>query len=500
MNYFFAALPILVVLVLMLGLRWGGQRAGPVGWLAGLIVAAFAFGLTFDVFWVSQVKGVLLSLYVLAVMWAALFLYNVVDQIGGIRALALALEQTIAERGALWIILAWTFSGMLEGLAGFGLPIAIVAPMLVGVGVAPITAVAAVAVGHVWSVTFGDMGIIWQTLIAVVKIDGALLAPPTAILLGIACLVCGLAAAKILGELKRAPFVIALAGVIGVTQYALAVAGIPSLAALGAGAAGVIGGIILSKRPEKFAQPFGSKALIATLAAYGALTVSMTTIALVEPLRLALNQFVWQMSFPEVKTTLGFVTPTGTGQAFRFFTHPATAIFLIACASAFSFARFKLSAPESWRNAARATWRSAAPSSVGILAMVGLATLMDHSGMTMLLAQAASATLGATFPLVSPLVGILGAFATGSNTNSNVLFGTLQRDAALLLGIAPAILIAAQTTGGSLGGMIAPAKLIVGCSTVNLKGRDGEVLRVTLPYGLAIGLIIGIVALIMARM
>jgi lactate permease len=101
--------------------------------------------------------------------------------------------------------------------------------------------------------------------------------------------------------------------------------------------------------------------------------------------------------------------------------------------------------------------------------------------------------MGQAFPLASPLVGILGAFATGSNTNSNVLFGPMQKSIAGLLGVAPAVLLAAQTAGGSLGSMIAPAKLIVGCSTVGLAGRDGEVLRITLPYGALIGLALGVV-------
>jgi lactate permease len=80
------------------------------------------------------------------------------------------------------------------------------------------------------------------------------------------------------------------------------------------------------------------------------------------------------------------------------------------------------------------------------------------------------------------------------------LFGTLQQNAALLLGIAPNILIAAQTTGGSLGSMIAPAKLIVGCSTVGLRGRDGEVLRITLPISLLIGLAMGTVTLVLSKL
>lgn len=498
MDYILAALPILIVLALMLLFRWGGQRAGPAGWLAGLMIASLAFGLTPDVFWVSQLKGLFLSIFVLAVMVPALLLYHIVDQMGGIRAIALALEQTISDRGILLIVLAWAFSGMLEGLAGFGLPIAIVAPMLVGLQVEPVFAVAAVAVGHAWSVTFGDMGIIWQTLIAVVRMDSALLAPTAAMMLGIACLLCGLAAAKILGHFNRAPLVIALALLMAGTQYALAALGITPLAAFGAGVVGIGGGILSSRNRGSKRTPV-SVTLIAALASYGALAILMSIIFLIQPLRALLDNVVWQMSLPEVKTTTGFVTPAGPGQAFRFLTHPGTSILLVAVVSHFVYTRHSLCPPDSWRTALRATWRSAAPASIGIIAMVGLATLMDHSGMTLLLAHALSNAMGAAFPIASPLVGILGAFATGSNNNSNVLFGSLQKDAAVLLAIAPSILIATQTTGGSLGSMIAPAKIIVGCSTVGLKGQEGRVLRITLPYGLLIGLVMGAVAYMFSK-
>jgi lactate permease len=500
MQFFLAAFAILIVLILMLVFHWGGQQAGPAGWLAGLIIAALAFGLTFDAFWVSQLKGLFLSFYVLAIILPALYLYNIVNQADGIRAIANALEQTIADRGILLIVLAWAFSGLLEGLAGFGLPIAIVAPMLVGLGVEPVIAVAAVAVGHSWSVTFGDMGVIFQTLIAVVKMDGAVLAPASALMLGIACLVCGFAAARILGYLNRAVVVIVLGILMGVTQYGLAISGITPLAAFGAGLVGIIGGMILSKRPHRSLarKPIWSTPLIAALATYGTLAIFMSLIALIEPLRNTLNQIVWQMQFPEVKTATGFVTPAGGGQAFRL-THPGASILLIALVTTWVYTRKQLVPRNAWRIALQATWKSVAPTSIGIISMVGLAGLMDYCGMTILLAQGMASAMGALFPIVSPLVGILGAFATGSNNNSNVLFGSLQKNAALLLNIAPTILIAAQTTGGSLGSMIAPAKIIVGCNTVGIRGRDGDVLRVTLPYGILIGIAMGIVALIFAN-
>jgi lactate permease len=94
---------------------------------------------------------------------------------------------------------------------------------------------------------------------------------------------------------------------------------------------------------------------------------------------------------------------------------------------------------------------------------------------------------------MSPFIGLLGAFMTGSNTNSNVIFANLQKTTAELIGITVPLILAAQTTGGSLGSMLAPAKVIVGCSTAGLEGQEGKVMRVTLGYGLLIAAIIGAV-------
>ena len=236
-RYLAAALPILAVLALMVGWGWGGQKAGPAGWLIGLAVGWAAFGLTFEVWWVSQLKGLLLPAFVLAVLWPALYLYHIVEGANGIRALATALEALIRERGLLLIVVAWAFSGMLEGLAGFGLPVAIVAPMLVGLGVPPVAAVAAVAVGHAWSVTFGDMGVIFQTLTGLVDVDGdgwRRRRPP-----------CWAWRAwrpgwrqRILGQGRRWPAVLLVAVTMSAAQYGWRGRADP-LAAFGAGLAGI---------------------------------------------------------------------------------------------------------------------------------------------------------------------------------------------------------------------------------------------------------------------
>jgi lactate permease len=497
--YALAALPVAILLWLMAGLRWGGQKAGPAAWLASVLVAAFFFGLTPPVFLVSQARGVFLAFTVLAILWPALLLYNIVDRAGGIRAVAAALGRSIESRGLLLLVLAWAFSALLEGLAGFGLPIAVVAPMLVALGVSPVSAVAAVAVGHAWSVTFGDMGVIFQTLASVVSMDTAVLVPASALATGAACILCGLAAARILKQLRLWPSVVALGLVMALVQYGLAAAGILPLAGFGAGLAGVLGGMLHSRPPAlSERRPFDPH-LAAAAGAYGGLTLLMTLLAWPGPLRALLNEAALQVSLPEVSTLAGFATPAGAGIVYRPFLHPGTAILLVAVASFFAYRQKALCAPGDFSAAARATYRSAAPASIGILAAVCLSTLMEHAGMTQMLAEGLAALMGAAFPLVSPLVGILGAFATGSNNNSNVLFAPLQKSIALLLEIDPRLLLATQTAGGSLGSMLAPAKLIVGCSTVGLQGREGAVLRITLLYGLCIGLILGGLALLFTR-
>ncbi len=490
----------------MIALRWTGQRAGFAGWLIGLAVGALAFGLTPQVFLISQLKGLYLSFVVLFVLWPALLLYNLVNQAGGIRAVSNSLARALPDRGMLLMALAWAFSGMLEGLAGFGIPVAIVAPMLVGLGVDPVAAVAAVAVGHSWAVTFGDMGVIISTLTALVKLDASAVIPLAALLLGFATIACGLGAALLLKQGRRWKLIVGVGAFIALVQYGLAAAGLVPLSAFGAGLAGVALILLLGRRagmpvmepkPLPSALPERSQ-LRGAFISYGGVSLLMGALYLIRPLQASASQVALALRYPGVVTAGGFNTPELV-QVFRPLLHPGSIILIAAVASVYVLRRMCLLQPGGTKAALRATLRSSVPTSIGIVAMVGLSALMDHTGMTLLLAQALSTAMGPVYPLVSPLVGMLGAFATGSNNNSNVLFATLQQNAAFILGIDQRLLIAAQTTGGSLGSMIAPAKILVGCSTVGLVRREGEVLRLTLPYGIAIGLGVGLLALLLAN-
>jgi lactate permease len=499
-----AASPILIVLVSMLILRLGGQIAGPIGVLCGLLVGYFTFGLTSEVFWISQAKGLLLSLFVIAIFFPALLLYNTINLAGGIQALVGALQGLISDRPTLLITTAWAFSGLMEGVAGFGLPIAIISPMLVGMGVSPIIAVSAVAVGHAWSVTFGDMGVVFQTLTSVVQVNPYELQLNAVLLLGLACLLCGCAAAYLLKSFSRWPVIVALAMLMAGTQYWIVSMQVPALAGMLAGASGVTGAMILgsyiSRKNGSATQfPIMTKPLASALRSYGLLTAIMVIMAVWTPFRHALGSISWAVSFPEVRTYLGFVTEPVPVQTYQPLLHPGTLILLITLFSYLVNRWENLYRDVGMSDIASITRKTSSPAILGVDSMVGLSSLMDHAGMTIELAQMLSRLFHTFYPLISPMIGMIGAFATGSNNNSNVLFGPLQEGVALLLQFSPAVIVAAQTTGGSLGSMIAPAKIIVGCSTVGLQGHDGEVLRKTVPIGTAIGLIIGIVTMLLAR-
>jgi lactate permease len=133
-NWLLACLPILAVLVLMLHFRWGGAKAGAVGWLVALLVAALRFGAGLQVLAYAQLKGLLLTLFVLYITWAALLFYRVTDEAGVLAAIGTGLPRLTPDRGLQALLLGWIFGAFLQGVSGFGVPVAVVAPLLVGLG------------------------------------------------------------------------------------------------------------------------------------------------------------------------------------------------------------------------------------------------------------------------------------------------------------------------------------------------------------------------------
>ena len=229
------------------------------------------------------------------------------------------------------------------------------------------------------------------------------------------------------------------------------------------------------------------------------LLVAIVLVAqLIPPVQDFLGQVVIRVQFPELATARGWVTPAEEGRTIDVFGHAGALLMYASIATYLVFRNQRRYTPGTIRRIGRTIVQRAGRSSLGIAAMVGMAVTMEHAGMTHLLADGLARVAGPAFPLVSPFIGALGAFMTGSNTNSNVIFGGLQQRVATLVGVSPIIILAAQTAGGAIGSLFAPAKIVVGCSTVGLGGQEGPVLRAAMRYGLAIvaGLALATVAAI----
>jgi lactate permease len=499
MDALYATIPILLVLITMTVFRKGSALAGLVGWLSGLVMAVLAFGLNWQVFWVSQGKGLLLSLNVLLILWPALLLYTLVDQVGGIRAIAKGLQDLVPDKGWLAIMEAWLLTAIIESLAGFGMPIAIVSPLLMTLGVPPVLAVAVAAIGHTWTVSLGGMALPVRTLSGVTNIPLEAMFPASAMLLGVTAILSGLAVMFLLNEKRHWKRVLLVGLIIAAVQYLAGLLGLISVCAFLSALTGVVCGVLLGPKPAGWKPGReGSPALRAGLFGYGTLILLIIVVSVIKPLNEFLGEFSWTLQFPEVITNTGMVTAAGHGYELRYFLHAGTLLLISSGLSLFVFRAIPTLDKVNLKAALKTTLKGATPASLGTLFMIGLSTVMDHTGMTTAMAKNLSGLFGSVYPLLTPMVGVVGSFATGSNTNSNVLFGVLQKEIAGFIGASPIILLAGQTTGGALGSMIAPAKLAVGTSTSNLKGREGEVMRITLPVGIVMALIVGIITWIIA--
>jgi lactate permease len=122
---------------------------------------------------------------------------------------------------------------------------------------------------------------------------------------------------------------------------------------------------------------------------------------------------------------------------------------------------------------------------------------MVHSGMTTDVADVLVAVTGKFYPLFSPLVGVLGAFVTGSGTSTGVLFGPLQSAAATQLGLTPEWLCAANGLGAGIGKMISPQSIAIGLAAVGMPGKESLILQGVIKYCVLFTVIGGLVCYLM---
>jgi lactate permease len=503
-----AAIPLIVILVLMLGFRWGGSKAGIAGWLSALLIAALRFGAGPQALMWAQVRGIFRAVYVLYIIWGALIFFRVTEADGTLDAMSALFQKLAPGRTLQVLLLAWGFASFLQGVGGFGVPVAVVAPILVSMGFAPLNAVVMPSLGHGWAISFGSLGASYEALTTATGLSGAVLAPAMALFLGVVCFLVGLAVLRLGGtrsDLLRGllPY-LSMATAMSVAQYLAVRAGIANIAAmLGALAGLVVGGIwALHRRrqTEQDAEPMDLKGAFVQMLPYVLLIVIIFAVNFIPFLADNLNRLVLRVSVPSLTLRTGTQIPAGETKGVSLFGHPGAQL-IYASVLAILLARLRHSLPPgSGATIRRGVLRSGLKSTLGILAMMAMATTMQISGMVSVLSAAMAGAAGRLFPLISPFIGALGAFMTGSNTNSNVLLGAFQLEVAQTLGLHVPLILALHNAGAAIGSVFAPAKIIVGCSTVGLSNGESEALWRTTRYGLVVLVILALLGFFIARL
>lgn len=500
MNFLLALIPILVILILMVKFRWSAARAGAAGYLSALVIALAFFGASPELLAYAQTKAFLLTIDVLFIIWAAFLLYRVADEAGAIAAIGKALPHLTADKGMQALIIGWAFASFLQGVGGFGVPVAVIAPILVGLGFTPLSAVVIPSIGHSWAVTFGSLGSSFQALMSATGLPQEFLGPPAAIFLGISALGVGLMISHAAGGWKTVRQLavpgILIGLVMALVQLGAVLAGLWNIGAFLGGTAGLIIAFPLARWFRGDQNQNGkleTRSLLIALSGYATLIVITLSLELIPGLKDWLGRTAIAMQFPDTQTSLGYLTPAGPGRRIPILSHAGAILTYSSLLAYLIYRREGLYKPGSALRIVNGLFKGVMSSSVSIAAMVAMAVIMQHAGMTDSLAQGLAQGIGWAFPFMSPWIGALGAFMTGSNTNSNVVFAALQLRTSELLGYSAAVILAAQTSGGALGSVIAPTKVVVGASTAGMQGREGEIMQKMLVY---IGLLLLLVSVL----
>ncbi len=515
-----AALPIAVLLALLLGLKWTAVRASLAGFAAAALSAAVFFKAAPGHIAAETLKGLWNSVSIIIVILPAILIYEISLQAGAFPAIRRELTRLLPDRLLQVLALGWCFASFLQGPSGFGVPIAVTAPLLLAIGVRPLWAVAIPLLGHGWANTFGTLALAWDALVQQVALPPAewlAAAWWAGLFLFLMNLLAGLFIcwfyAGLAGLRHGWPALAAFSLIMGGGQLLLAPR-LPSLATVIPATLALGAAVVLARLPRYRADRFAdSPVMDPALAAadrgrpgglgphqamlpYYALTVISLAVLSIAPLKGFLGRFATSFAFADAVTGLGFASPGAANYSpIAWFTHSGFFLLLSAAlAGAYYYAQGDLSRP-GMGTALRQTWRKALPASYSVMLLIGMSKIMGGTGQTDVLAHSVAEVTGSWYGLLAPLVGVLGAFMSSSNVSSNILFGQFQSATAALTGYDVAVILAAQTSGGALGCMISPSKVLLGATTAGIVGQEGLIIRRLLAVAVVCGALMGCLVL-----
>ncbi len=512
LSFLVAALPIIVVLVMLGVLQRPAWQASLAGLLTGLIIAVAVWQMPVSLALNATASGVAFALWpIMWIVFAALILYNVALLSGRFDAFRRwVLEHLPNDKRIVLIVIGYGFGSLLEGVAGFGAPVAITASLLILLGFKSIDAVVYALIFNTAPVAFGSLGIPITTLAGVTAYN-----------------------ADILGAMvgRQLPFFALL-----LPFYVMAMfGGMRSIrdlwpVLLVAGGAFAIGQFVSSNGPL-MSIPFMTYQLTDVISAGSSLIATVLFLRVWQPKPNAEFALVvppedpnsphrhvapWQGWMPWV-IMIGVVGvwthfavaaflrqriewPGLHNQVFRTLykdTYPAiwnwepfatgTAILVTGIITALvcglSVSKFL--------QAVRTAWGQILLPTVTVTAIVGLAFLANYSGLTYTLGLGVAQS-GWLFPLLSAFLGWLAVFLSGSDSSGNALFGNLQVVAARQLGFDPVLMAATNSSGGVFAKMISPQNIATGVAVSDLKGHESTIFRRTFIHSIVFTILLGI--------
>lgn len=542
-----ASLPIIITVIMMVFLNISAKIAMPTAWVISLIFAYFFWDMQIKWLLGSSLSGFLNAFNIMIIIFGAVMLMNVLKNSGAIHAIKHTFVSISPDRRVQAIIITFLFGAFIEGAAGFGTPAALAAPLMAGLGFSPMTSVILALIANSTPVSFGAVGtpiiggvssVLGSPEIAS-SIEGSGLshaeflhqigiwtAIPHAMIGVFVPLLVALMLMKLSGRTIKAkeiadiaPFAF-FAGLSFTIPYLLIAIFIgPELPSLFAGLIAVsivIPVIKAGKLKPKEIWDFQSnkkntntKDISASINSH---SVPKPFIAWLPYILVSLVLLVTRVIVP-LKTfltrdalSLKWDNILGTSLNYRlhYAYLPGTIAFLLV--SVLSFFLFKMEIKTALKTTGGSI-KQLIPSAITLCSAVALVQVMLNSsnnnsgipGMMFIISDAAANAFSGMWTLMAPFIGVLGAFMSGSNTVSNILFSGFQYGVAERLGISRVIVVGLQVTGGAAGNMICVHNVVAACTTVGIYGREGYIIKKNIIPALAYALIAGIIGTMAVR-
>jgi lactate permease len=505
-----AALPLVIVLVLLGGVRMKAHLAGLTGLLAAVLVACLAYGMPVGQTLSSAAQGAAFGLFpILWIVVNALWVYRMTVRTRHFDVLRRSFGRLSDDPRIQALVVAFCFGALLEALAGFGAPVAICSVMLVALGFDPVRAAVVSLVANTAPVAFGAMGTPVVTLAQVTGLPLESVASVVGRQTPLLALVVPLVLVGLVDGRRglRETWLPALACGIAfaVAQFAASNYVSAQLADIGAALAGagalvavphtrvpapeaVRASVLTGAHSEELDERDPRREVVRAYAPY-ALVVAIFSVAQIPAAKDWLAGATRTYDWP----FLDVVNADGDPVGGNVFTWPiastgGTLVLLAGMGTAAVLGVHARVALKEWA----ATVHELRFAILTVTSVLALAYVMNLSGQAATIGHFVAAA-GAGLAFLSPVLGWFGVAVSGSDTSANALFGALQVTAARESGLSPELLAAANSSGGVLGKMISPQNLTIACAAVGLAGREGDLLRKVLPWSIGLLLVMCLV-------